>query len=61
MYSVRCALLLLQVYVAAMAGWIGCGPTMILGGFLTFLFTGLAVQRIPTLWSYRDDRPADAQ
>ena len=54
-------MLLVQVYVAAMAGWIGCGPTMILGGFLTFLFTGLAVQRIPTLWSYRDDRPADAQ
>eukprot|EP01052_Picozoa_sp_SAG31_P008299 SAG31_NODE_417_length_15907_cov_6.901759_2_plen_133_part_00 len=33
-----------QVYVAAMASWIGCGATMILGGVLTFAFTALAVQ-----------------
>lgn len=28
---------------------------MILGGFLTFAFTGLAVNRIPALCTYRDD------
>jgi hypothetical protein len=39
-----------------MAGWIGCGPTMLLGGALTYLFTVLAVWKIPALWTYRDDR-----
>jgi hypothetical protein len=47
-----------QIYVAAMAGWIGCGPTMLLGGVLTFGFTGLAVWRIPALMTYRDDQVA---
>lgn len=45
-----------QVYVAAMAGLVGCGETMVLGGGLTFLFTALAVWRIPALISFRDDQ-----
>lgn len=56
--AANCANSFGQVYVAAMAAWIGCGPTMLLGGFLTYGFTFLAVWRIPALWTYRDDRPA---
>ena len=45
-----------QIYVATMAGWIGCGPTMILGGALTLVLTGVAVWRIPALVTFRDDK-----
>ena len=31
--------------------------SQVLGGGLTFLFTLMAVWRIPALWTYRDDRP----
>eukprot|EP00472_Partenskyella_glossopodia_P011934 CAMPEP_0197538724 /NCGR_PEP_ID=MMETSP1318-20131121/60439_1 /TAXON_ID=552666 /ORGANISM="Partenskyella glossopodia, Strain RCC365" /LENGTH=347 /DNA_ID=CAMNT_0043097215 /DNA_START=105 /DNA_END=1148 /DNA_ORIENTATION=- len=38
-----------HLYVANMASWIGPGETMVLGGLVTIVLTGLAVWRIPAL------------
>ncbi len=42
-----------QLYVAAMASAIGAGPTMLLGGFITWVATGAALAKIPALWTYK--------
>ena len=42
------------MYVAAMASAVGATATMALGGALTWAAVGVAVWRIPKLWSYRD-------
>ena len=43
-----------QMYVAAMGASFGLPLTMGLGGALTWAAVGVAVWRIPTLWSYKD-------
>mmetsp|Transcript_10390 Transcript_10390/g.22531 ORF Transcript_10390/g.22531 Transcript_10390/m.22531 type:complete len:114 (-) Transcript_10390:327-668(-) len=43
-----------QVYVGYMAGAVGSGQTMILGGFLTIFFAHLAVYKYPGLLTYSD-------
>lgn len=43
------------LYVAAMGSAIGPGPTFVLGGVLTWAAVGLAVYRIPTIWTHTDD------
>ena len=42
------------MYVAAMGASFGLPLTMGLGGALTWAAVGVAVWRIPTLWSYKD-------
>jgi len=44
-----------QLYVAAMANWIGPGYTMMLGGVVTVCAVSLAVLRIPALWTKHAD------
>ena len=57
-YTVCTLLILLtylgQMYVAAMGASFGLPLTMGLGGALTWAAVGVAVWRIPTLWSYKD-------
>lgn len=43
-----------QMYVAAVGSAIGLPATMALGGALTWAAVGLALWRIPKLWSYHD-------
>ena len=43
-----------QMYVAAMGASFGLPLTMGLGGALTWAAVGVAVWRIPTLWTYKD-------
>ena len=47
------------LYVAAAGTVIGSGPTFILGGALTWLAVGLAIWKIPQIWTYTG-RAADA-
>ena len=47
-----------QVYVSAMAGAIGPGPTELLGGVLTWLSVALAVYKIPKIWKASDEEAA---
>ena len=47
-----------QVYVSAMAGAIGPGPTEILGGVLTWLSVALAVYKLPKAWRASDEEAA---
>jgi hypothetical protein len=43
-----------QIYVAALGSAIGTGPTLMLGGGLTWLAVGIAVTCFRTLWWYTD-------